>query len=423
MTEKIISRRIFALIAALLLIVVSVFVLLPGTTAFAETEIETSLLSVSRSKLADYNSWSDGLSFSSFAYSDDESGISFSVSYTPSMTYNTFLYCYYSSGVSAMTFSFTLPQNIVVTSLQLNYTSTYYPSSVSADFGFASVNRYVSWFGSLFSDDSLVLSFSSDSSESVLNSIYIEYRILPFDFSGPGSSSSSSLIPGVLPAGLYTFNGIWDYSVFPRYSYIETGSNVLFYSSSYNTNYVRSEYALPVLEFAGNDEEGVSILLYEYVQGFKQISPCIDGVWSSSFSQYFRIVNDITLSRDSDYSLWTFIMNNFTVSGLSLSFDDGFDSGYSQGSFDGFNRGVESANNTVNKSSASYAAGYYAGSADSSSYSFYSLIGAVIDVPIKAFTSLFNFDILGVNMLNFVSSLFTILVLIAVGKIVLGFFL
>lgn len=89
----------------------------------------------------------------------------------------------------------------------------------------------------------------------------------------------------------------------------------------------------------------------------------------------------------------------------------------------GYQDGLSYANNNVNTSSASYSAGYTAGTLDAGDYTFFSLISAVIDVPIQAFRSLFNFDLLGVNMLTFVQSLFTLLVLIAVAKIVIGFFL
>lgn len=53
-------------------------------------------------------------------------------------------------------------------------------------------------------------------------------------------------------------------------------------------------------------------------------------------------------------------------------------------------------------------------------YSFFGLISAVIDVPIKAIRGLLNFDILGVNMFSFVTSLFSLAVVLMIVKLVLG---
>ena len=53
-------------------------------------------------------------------------------------------------------------------------------------------------------------------------------------------------------------------------------------------------------------------------------------------------------------------------------------------------------------------------------YSFFGLISAVIDAPIKAIRGLLNFDILGVNMFAFVTSLFSLAVVLMIVKLVLG---
>lgn len=55
-----------------------------------------------------------------------------------------------------------------------------------------------------------------------------------------------------------------------------------------------------------------------------------------------------------------------------------------------------------------------------SDYSFFGLISAVIDVPIKALRGLLNFDILGVNMFAFVTSLFSLAVVLMIVKLLLG---
>lgn len=62
---------------------------------------------------------------------------------------------------------------------------------------------------------------------------------------------------------------------------------------------------------------------------------------------------------------------------------------------------------------AGYNKGYSAGISDGGNNSFLSLITAVVDAPINAFTSLLNFDILGFNVKNVVLSLLTAALVIA----------
>lgn len=123
----------------------------------------------------------------------------------------------------------------------------------------------------------------------------------------------------------------------------------------------------------------------------------------------------------------SYIESYFTSADLDDAFDEGFAAGkqfgYDEGFEYGHEFGVMDANSTIFEGSASWTAGYNKGIADSGNYTFYSLIGAVIDVPIQALTSLLNFDFLGINMLSFFTSIFTLLVSIVIAKFVLGFFL
>lgn len=65
-----------------------------------------------------------------------------------------------------------------------------------------------------------------------------------------------------------------------------------------------------------------------------------------------------------------------------------------------------------------YQRGWNAGH-DAPEYDFKYLITATVDTPLQAFTSLFDFDILGVNMKTFYLSLFTLAVIITIIKMVL----
>lgn len=58
-------------------------------------------------------------------------------------------------------------------------------------------------------------------------------------------------------------------------------------------------------------------------------------------------------------------------------------------------------------------------SSNNGEYSFFNLISAVIDAPIQAFTSLFNFDLLGINLTSFFLALLSVAVFIAIIRLIL----
>ena len=64
--------------------------------------------------------------------------------------------------------------------------------------------------------------------------------------------------------------------------------------------------------------------------------------------------------------------------------------------------------------------GYQEGVADQGDYTFMGLIGAVFDAPIQAFKGLLSFEVLGVDMTAFVSSLFGLAVILVIIKLILG---
>lgn len=121
---------------------------------------------------------------------------------------------------------------------------------------------------------------------------------------------------------------------------------------------------------------------------------------------------------------------------------EGYEYGYSQGNSDGYHEGYDVGNNDGYKSgynegydigydegnnygynyghNLGYNDGYEAGSYNAEHYTFLSLIGAVVDAPLGAFKSMFDFDILGVNMTGFLLSLFSISIILVVIKIAMG---
>lgn len=101
--------------------------------------------------------------------------------------------------------------------------------------------------------------------------------------------------------------------------------------------------------------------------------------------------------------------------GFDYGYDDGYEDGESSGYTDGFSAGeTQGYNNGYNVGKAD---GFTEGVANANEYSFAGLLGSVIDVPVNAFKSLFNFEILGVNLSSFLMALLTIMIILAVTKL------
>lgn len=88
------------------------------------------------------------------------------------------------------------------------------------------------------------------------------------------------------------------------------------------------------------------------------------------------------------------------VSEPEYSFQEGYDLGYQVGY------------------EAGESVGYIDGVDDSNTYTFSSLISSIVDVPIRAFSSLFNFEVLGINLASFFFSLLTICIVLLIVKFV-----
>lgn len=86
----------------------------------------------------------------------------------------------------------------------------------------------------------------------------------------------------------------------------------------------------------------------------------------------------------------------------------------------GVEDGKNQAYTTVNTSSSSYVAGYNVGVSSAQNVSFDSLMSAVIDVPIRAIGGLLDFNFLGINLLQFIYSLLTLGIIIAIIRLFLG---
>lgn len=98
------------------------------------------------------------------------------------------------------------------------------------------------------------------------------------------------------------------------------------------------------------------------------------------------------------------------LDGYATGLDNGYYEGYDRGRYEGHNVGFAEGKET----------GFYEGVASADGQlSFSKMISAVVDVPVRAFHSLLNFEVLGVQMDAFALSLLTVALVVTVLKKVL----
>lgn len=132
---------------------------------------------------------------------------------------------------------------------------------------------------------------------------------------------------------------------------------------------------------------------------------------------------NIVIPLASDFENDYFPLTTYYLEGgISDSYNDGFsngqlfgyENGYKKGNSDGYNDGFSKGKNV------GFENGYSKGISESNDYTFLGLISACIDAPITYFTSLFNFELLGVNLSAFLTGLFTLCVIVTIVKLCLG---
>lgn len=135
--------------------------------------------------------------------------------------------------------------------------------------------------------------------------------------------------------------------------------------------------------------------------------------YSNKLVGYFTVTDDDVfelVGSDSSAASWYLAFNTLSVyyqgdmlsSAVDSAHEQGYNTGYKDGKVAGYNQG------------------YSEGVSSQGDYSFMGLLGAVFDAPIQAFKGLLNFEILGVNMTAFVSSLFALAIIVVIIKISLG---
>lgn len=120
------------------------------------------------------------------------------------------------------------------------------------------------------------------------------------------------------------------------------------------------------------------------------------GIYSANAMKYFSLNQDYAQT-----------LKNYDQLQLQLEkeFERGKNVGYTQGKEEGYTQGK--------------AAGYTEGVNSAHTYTFGNLLTSVLDVPVATFKSLFNFEILGVNLSSFFLALLTCGIIIAVVRLIL----
>ena len=263
---------------------------------------------------------------------------------------------------------------------------------------------------------------------------------------------------------IYTYNNSQSFRNFPTIndtlSYPNYTSNYLYFNSStyngvtydwYGFDYISSNSYYNILKFSYTFSSNFTDFNFVGVRFFSDYAVVDNMYFIQNHIRYFDVDNayfDISFPLYStslnaiemfDSRYYYFDRNIDTTSetyqngydagysagntaGQSTGYDSGYNAGYSSGysagqtagSSSGFDSGYQTGYNT------GYATGYSAGTDASNAYTFTALIGSVIDVPISYFRSLWNFNLLGVNMLNFFLALFTLAIILFVIKLILG---
>lgn len=153
-------------------------------------------------------------------------------------------------------------------------------------------------------------------------------------------------------------------------------------------------------------------------------SSWVDKTWQGLTSPIGQFVwtdgARVFCSTGSKTYLLNFTIINNTEGGeqYNLGYNNGYNEGYNNGYNNGANDGYTNGYNSGEK--IGYENGRAQGILESNDYSFLGLMGAIVDAPVKAFTGLFNFEVLGVNLRAFMMSLLTLCIVITVVKLVLG---
>lgn len=228
------------------------------------------------------------------------------------------------------------------------------------------------------------------------------------------------------------------YSSYSLYSYENLIISTVYLDfNRLDANYtVTGNFQIPIVCVPSNINNGVITMGKPIRVNFNHYYPtwdntlCVNTVTyydefsnSLQFNFYFDVTafpNGSNNNQLKDYIFWqsrTYYFNSDLSDseqynlGYNYGETQGFNSGYSQGYDEGESLGYVAGKND------GYWLGYEEGL--STEYSFTSLITAVVDVPVNTFRSLFNFELLGVNLSGFFLGLLTCCIVITVVRMII----
>lgn len=226
----------------------------------------------------------------------------------------------------------------------------------------------------------------------------------------------------------WPINGLYpvehDYITFPLYSY---GSN-----SSTDTRYNKEGDLLGTGSDNGYTFRYTSDSTFDFTRILTaEIGGYIDAGNPWNYIQYtdasnrkVRVDCKVWTDAPSDSTTYSYFVLPYRQYVLSSSLTDsesynvGYNNGYGQGSSVGYAQGETAGYNTGYSEGVrvGYNSGYNEGLEHGGEYTFTSLVSSFVDVPVRTFTSLLNFELLGINLADFFMSLLTLAIIVTIVR-------
>lgn len=136
------------------------------------------------------------------------------------------------------------------------------------------------------------------------------------------------------------------------------------------------------------------------------------------FPTTYSYMNSATYFPYSYFQTRTYDVPNTNSNEYKNGYDSGYSNGYNVGKDDGYNIGYDEGYGIGE--GIGFNNGYSDGVESANDYTFLGLLSAVIDAPVSYVRSLFDFNLLGVNLQGFLFGLFTLCIIITIVKLCLG---
>lgn len=221
-------------------------------------------------------------------------------------------------------------------------------------------------------------------------------------------------------------------------TYFNNGYSFVFYGTFSNNANSNFSFTTPTLNFGTNFLSmrvnfsnsnvnnnltvlNVHVFGYIFADNIMDEIYTLNGVNATSLNSYFN-GKLITVGKSYDKISFSFevAVNSgyveFAFNDFSIDFFSDFKLAYEEGFQDGYDTAKEEYYQS--RYDLGYNAGFIEGS--NNEFSFLSYFGAIIETPINAALSLFNFDFLGFNMRSFFLSVLTISMIVMIVKFVLA---